>query len=47
MIDLYLWQLHFVNFNTKYSNIGEAVKQEDGLAVLGVIFKVCVIFHKL
>lgn len=33
-------QLHLVHWNTKYKDFGTAVKQPDGLAVLGVFLKV-------
>ncbi|KAJ7387380.1 hypothetical protein OS493_004374 [Desmophyllum pertusum] len=33
-------ELHFVSYNTKYSNISEAIAKADGLAVLGVFLKV-------
>ena len=33
-------QIHFVHRNTKYETMGEALKHGDGLAVLGVFFKV-------
>ncbi|XP_072267075.1 carbonic anhydrase 2-like isoform X2 [Pyxicephalus adspersus] len=33
-------QLHLVHWNTKYGSFAEAVKQCDGLAVLGVFLKV-------
>lgn len=33
-------ELHLVHFNTKYKTIGDAVAQEDGLAVLGIMLKI-------
>ena len=33
-------EAHLVHYNTKYSDIGEAVKHKDGLAVLGVFFSI-------
>ena len=30
-------ELHLVHYNSKYSDIGEAVSHEDGLAVVGVL----------
>lgn len=33
-------ELHLVHFNTKYKTIGDAVSQEDGLAVLGIMLKI-------
>lgn len=33
-------ELHLVHFNTKYDTIGDAVAQEDGLAVLGIMLKI-------
>ena len=32
-------ELHFVHWATKYGNIAEAMKHDDGLAVLGVFIK--------
>ena len=32
-------ELHFVHYNSKYKDIGEAIQNEDGLAVLGVLFE--------
>ena len=32
--------MHVVHYNTKYSAIHQAIKHKDGLAVLGVMFKV-------
>ncbi|KAF6098745.1 carbonic anhydrase 2 [Phyllostomus discolor] len=37
---LSLWQLHLVHWNTTYGDFGKAVKQPDGLAVLGVFLKI-------
>ena len=34
-------ELHLVHFNTKYGDLNSAVDKEDGLAVLGVLIKVC------
>lgn len=36
----YAAELHFVSFNTKYANLGEAVDKPDGLAVLGLLIEV-------
>ncbi|XP_008158591.2 carbonic anhydrase 2 [Eptesicus fuscus] len=36
----YAAELHLVHWNTKYPDFGTAVKQPDGLAVLGVFLKV-------
>jgi len=33
----YPLEIHFVHYNSKYPNIGEALHHEDGLAVLGVM----------
>ena len=33
-------EAHLVHYSTKYSDIGEAVKHTDGLAVLGVFFSI-------
>ncbi|KAJ7379722.1 hypothetical protein OS493_014128 [Desmophyllum pertusum] len=33
-------ELHFVSWNTKYSNVSEAKDKSDGLAVLGLFIKV-------
>nr|ANJ59780.1 alpha carbonic anhydrase 4 [Exaiptasia diaphana] len=33
-------ELHFVNWNTKYVNISEALKHEDGIAAIGVILEI-------
>ena len=30
-------ELHLVHYNSKYSDLGEAVKHEDGLAVVGIL----------
>ena len=35
-----LHQVHLVNFNRKYGDIGEAIKHSDGLAVVGVFIRV-------
>ena len=32
-------ELHLVHFKSSYGSLGEAVKQRDGLAVLGVMFE--------
>ncbi|KAM5314627.1 carbonic anhydrase 2 isoform 1-T1 [Glossophaga mutica] len=36
----YAAELHLVHWNTKYGDFGKAVKQPDGLAVLGVFLKI-------
>lgn len=36
----YAAELHLVHWNTKYKSFGDAVKQPDGLAVLGVFLKI-------
>jgi len=36
----YPLELHFVHYNTKYNNLSVAVPEKDGLAVLGVFFKI-------
>ena len=33
-------EIHFVHYNEKYSNVAEAVKHKDGLAVVGFFFEV-------
>ncbi len=33
-------EMHLVHFNKKYGSVSEAVKHDDGLAVLGVLLKV-------
>ena len=33
-------ELHLVSYNSKYGSFSQALKQRDGLAVMGVIFKV-------
>ncbi|XP_026217880.1 carbonic anhydrase 1-like [Anabas testudineus] len=33
-------ELHLVHWNTKYASFGDAVKQPDGLAVVGVFLKI-------
>lgn len=39
---IFLFQLHLVHWNkNKYANCGEAAAFADGLAVLGVLLKVC------
>jgi hypothetical protein len=35
-----IFQLHFVNINTKYQNVTEALLQPDGIAALGVFLEV-------
>lgn len=36
-----LWfQLHLVHWNPKYNTFGEALKQPDGIAVVGIFLKV-------
>jgi len=32
-------EVHWVHYNTKYQNIGEAISHKDGLAVLGVFYQ--------
>ena len=32
--------MHLVHYNSKYSDIGEAVAHEDGLTVIGIFFEV-------
>ena len=32
--------MHIVHYNTKYGSINNAVREESGLAVLGVFFEV-------
>jgi len=32
-------EIHIVHYNKKYANAGEALNQEDGLAVLGILVK--------
>lgn len=36
----YLLQIHFVHYNTKYSEIGAALSQSDGLMVMGFFLEV-------
>ncbi|CAL4155394.1 unnamed protein product, partial [Meganyctiphanes norvegica] len=36
----YAMELHLVHYNTIYGNLSEALKYEDGLAVLGIFFDV-------
>ena len=36
----YPLEMHLVHYNSKYSDIGEAVGHEDGLAVIGIFFEV-------
>ena len=33
-------EIHFVHYNEKYANVAEAVKHEDGLAVVGFFFEI-------
>ena len=33
-------EMHLVHYKTAYGNIGNAVKQADGLVVLGVMFEI-------
>ena len=33
-------EVHFVHWNTKYSNVEEAVSKEDGLAVVAFLYQV-------
>ncbi|XP_026147905.1 carbonic anhydrase 1-like [Mastacembelus armatus] len=37
---MYPAELHLVHWNTKYPNFGEAAKQPDGLAVVGIFLKI-------
>ncbi|XP_022241706.1 carbonic anhydrase-like [Limulus polyphemus] len=37
--NVYPLELHLVHYNSKYSNITEALPQKDGIAVVGVLFK--------
>ena len=39
-ISLFYTQQHIVMYNTKYADVSEAADQSDGLAVIGVMFKV-------
>ena len=32
--------MHIVHFNTKYSNLEEALMHKDGVAVIGIFFQV-------
>jgi len=34
-------EMHLVHMNSKYSSINDAVKNKDGLAVLGIFMEVC------
>ena len=34
------FQLHLVHLNKKYSSLSDGLNNSDGLAVLGVLFKV-------
>ncbi|CAL4097252.1 unnamed protein product, partial [Meganyctiphanes norvegica] len=36
----YAMELHLVHYNTNYGNLSEALKYDDGLAVLGIFFDV-------
>lgn len=39
-------QLHLVHWNPKYNTFGEALKQPDGIAVVGIFLKVrCHVFY--
>ena len=33
-------EIHLVHYNTKYGSVMEAIKHEDGLAVLGIFYQV-------
>ena len=33
-------EVHFVHYKAEYGSLGEAVKQADGLAVLGAMFEI-------
>ena len=35
-----LFQVHLVHYNTAYSDLDEAADKPDGLAVLGIMFRV-------
>lgn len=37
---IFSFQIHVVHYNTKYASIQEAMKQPDGLAVLGAFLEV-------
>ena len=37
-------EMHLVHMNSKYKSINEAIKNKDGLAVLGVFMEVSVFF---
>ena len=39
-LGLFFPQVHFVHYNTKYSNLSASVSKKDGLAVLAVFFQV-------
>ena len=39
--------MHIVHYNTKYGSINNAVREESGLAVLGVFFQVKYFVDKL
>ena len=36
----YPMEIHFVHYKAEYGSLGEAVKQPDGLAVLGAMFEI-------
>jgi len=38
--DSYPMEVHLVHFNTKYQDIGKAISEPDGLAVLGTMFHI-------
>jgi len=37
---MYPLEVHFVHYNSKYTNVGEALNKTDGLAVLGLFFEI-------
>lgn len=41
---IYPVEMHLVHMNSKYKSIGDAVRNRDGLAVLGVFMEVSVFF---
>ena len=41
---LYLFQIHFVHYNTKYGNINEAAGHKDGLMVMGFFLQVTLFY---
>lgn len=44
MSDVNLFQIHFVHFNRKYGQIGNAVDKPDGLMVMGFFIEVSLFF---